>query len=384
MMNRKLILLAAGFIICVSVLQGQVMKSEKLFLKTGPETGQKPAVISDPAAPRIMIVSPILDDLYKFETSDPEIPVFGTVSDDAGIDFTVMNSEFLYLSDRGQFSQRLKLSPGENPVVVGAMDVDQNYTELKFTITYRPAGLTLAEKLSQESTYYALIIGINHYSDPDLSVLENPINDAQRLYDVLTANYTFDPENIHFLKDANREEIIIALDDLSRQVTPDDNLLIYYTGHGHYDEQANIGYWLPSNARRFTTADWIGNSQLVDFLKRIESKHTLLITDACFSGSIFKTKSAFSEAPLAVEKLYGLTSRKAMTSGTLTEVPDRSPFAKYLMDRLEENGDLYYSAEQLFSSMRIAVINNSDAIPQYGEIRNVGDEGGDFIFIRRQ
>jgi len=384
MMNRKLISFAAGFIICVSVLQGQVMKSEKLFLKTGPETGQKPAETSGPAAPRIEIISPILDDSYEFETSEAEIPLFGTVSDDAGIDFAVLNAELVFLSDRGQFSQRLKLSPGENLLVMGAMDVDKNYTELRFTITYTPAGLSLADKVGRESNFYALIIGINHYSDPDLSSLENPINDAQRLYDVLTANYTFDPENIHFLKDADREEIIIALDILSGKVTPDDNLLIYYTGHGHYDEQANIGYWLPSNARRFTTADWIGNSQLVDFLKRIESKHTLLITDACFSGSIFKTKSSFSDVAPAVEKLYDLPSRKAMTSGTLTEVPDRSPFARYLMDRLEENRELYYPAEQLFSSMRIAVINNSDAIPQYGEIRNVGDEGGDFIFIRRQ
>ena len=30
------------------------------------------------------------------------------------------------------------------------------------------------------------------------------------------------------------------------------------------------------------------------------------------------------------------------------------------------------------------VINNSDALPQYGEIGNVGDQGGDFIFIRKR
>jgi len=29
------------------------------------------------------------------------------------------------------------------------------------------------------------------------------------------------------------------------------------------------------------------------------------------------------------------------------------------------------------------VINNSDALPQYGEIQNVGDEGGDFIFLKK-
>jgi hypothetical protein len=31
-----------------------------------------------------------------------------------------------------------------------------------------------------------------------------------------------------------------------------------------------------------------------------------------------------------------------------------------------------------------AVINNSENIPQFGTIQNVGDEGGDFIFIKRK
>ena len=72
-----------------------------------------------------------------------------------------------------------------------------------------------------------------------------------------------------------------------------------------------------------------------------------------------------------------------MTSGTLTEVPDRSAFISFLVERLENNSEKYLSSEQLFSSFRIAVINNSDVIPQYGEIRNVGDQGGDFIFIKK-
>jgi len=69
-----------------------------------------------------------------------------------------------------------------------------------------------------------------------------------------------------------------------------------------------------------------------------------------------------------------------MTSGTLKEVPDRSAFARFLIERLENNTEKYLPSEQLFSSFRIAVINNSDVIPQYGEIRKVGDQGGDFIF----
>jgi hypothetical protein len=73
-----------------------------------------------------------------------------------------------------------------------------------------------------------------------------------------------------------------------------------------------------------------------------------------------------------------------MTSGTLTEVPDESAFIKYLLDRLLTNNDKFLSSEQLYSNFRMAVINNSNAVPQFGVIQEVGDEGGDFIFILRE
>ncbi len=186
------------------------------------------------------------------------------------------------------------------------------------------------------------------------------------------------------LRNTTRGDLIQALDDLAHQVSSMDNLLIFYAGHGWWDEGANIGYWLPADADSHVKTNWFRNSALVDYLKEIDSKHTLLITDACFGGSIFKTRAAFPSRTKAFEKLYELPSRKAMTSGTLTEVPDRSSFTKYLVERLNNNDETYLSSEQLFSSFRISVINNSDAIPQYGVIGNVGDQGGDFILIKKR
>ena len=247
-----------------------------------------------------------------------------------------------------------------------------------------PNEVTLADKIAKESVFYALIIGIDNYPDPAISSLDNPRKDAERLRNVLVSNYTFEPEHVQFLENARRTEIIYALDDLAKYVTKNDNLLIFYAGHGHFDEVSNIGYWLPSDARKISKADWFRNSTLADYLMEIKSRHTLLITDACFGGSIFKMRAAFSDASADLEILYSIPSRKAMTSGALTEVPDKSSFTAYLLDRLENNRSIYLSSEQLFSSFEKAVLNNSETVPQFGEIKNVGDEGGDFIFIRRQ
>ena len=158
--------------------------------------------------------------------------------------------------------------------------------------------------------------------------------------------------------------------------------MVFYAGHGWWDKDANIGYWLPSDADKTSKARWVRNSTVQDYLKEIKAKHMLLVTDACFSGSIFTARSfKIAETSIAIKKLYDLPSRKAMTSGSLTEVPDESIFVKYFIDRLNKNEEPFISAEQLFSSFRMAVINNSEVLPQYGVIKNVGDEGGDFIFI---
>jgi hypothetical protein len=176
-------------------------------------------------------------------------------------------------------------------------------------------------------------------------------------------------------------EIVDALDYFAKIVKSVDNFLIFYAGHGVWDATSKIGFWLPSDATKGSKLAWFRNSTLRDYLLEIKSKHTLLISDACFAGSIFKSRSAFMDANVAINMLNELPSRKAMTSGTLTEVPDESVFLKFMIDRLQNNLEKYLTSEQLFSKFRMAVINNSNIVPQFGVIQDVGDEGGDFIFI---
>jgi hypothetical protein len=230
---------------------------------------------------------------------------------------------------------------------------------------------------------YAVLIANEKYDDPKITDLSEPVKDAKALYGTLTKDYHFDPEYVTLLTNCTKSEIIGKLHQLRSEITPEDNLLIFYAGHGYWDEGMGVGYWLPRDAASENPADWIPNTDLTNYLGAIRTKHTLLVADACFSGGIFKTRSAFSES-YAIEMLYQLNSRKAITSGTLTEVPDKSAFFHYFNKGLKENTLPYLAAEELFSKMRIAVINNSENVPQFGTIQNVGDEGGDFIFIRRR
>jgi tetratricopeptide (TPR) repeat protein len=236
------------------------------------------------------------------------------------------------------------------------------------------------------SRYYALLIAVSNFgSNSGIKNLDYPLQDAERVQQLLTAHYTFEQRNVTLLANPNRATVIRTLDELSQRLTTEDNLLIFYAGHGFWDARIHQGFWLPSDARRDDRAEWLSNSTLRDYINGIRTKHTLVVADACFSGGMFKTRAAFEGAPRAIQELYKLPSRNAMTSGAMAEVPDKSVFVTYFLKRLLENRETHLSAETLFSSLRLAVINNSPnaQVPQYGEIREVGDEGGDFIFVRR-
>ncbi|MBY0433616.1 MAG: caspase family protein [Cyclobacteriaceae bacterium] len=239
---------------------------------------------------------------------------------------------------------------------------------------------------ANKPNYYALLIGVEkyQYANAGLSNLNQPVKDAAAFKQVLETDYNFPAQNVSFLRNPTRDQIISAFEEMARKITPKDNLLIFYAGHGIWDERLKVGYWLPSDAKTDNKANWIANSTVRDYISGIQSKHTLLVTDACFSGSIFKTREVVSEMnEYAVAKIYQLPSRKAMTSGTLTTVPDQSKFMEYLLKRLRDNTSQYFTARQLFFSVETAVMNNTNTVPQFGVIQETGDEGGDFIFLRK-
>jgi hypothetical protein len=232
--------------------------------------------------------------------------------------------------------------------------------------------------------YFALIIGVSEYkfSNQSLVDLDKPVKDAEALVQTLK-KYHFEQERITFLRNPTRSDIIETLEVLSGKIKDTDNLLIFYAGHGFWDEKLLVGYWLPSDAQHDKKSTWLSNSNLKDYVAGIKSKHTLLITDACFGGSIFKSREVAALSDYGVAKIYRLASRKAMTSGNLKTVPDQSKFFEYLNKRLVENDAKYLSSRELFNSLYNAVINNTNTVPQYGVIQDTGDEGGDFIFIQK-
>ena len=354
------------------------------FIKISYLKSQKNEV-ADITPPKIIIETPKFNRGVKIEEPNKQILIKGKVFDNSGVYAVTINDEEVNLDSFGIFEKNVKLAYGENAIEIKATDLKNNVAIETIKIQRQETAIDdqkiIYDAISEIGKYYALLIGNNTYDDPSIVSLNEPVSDANKLYDVLSSKYNFEKQNIVKLENAKYVQIIEALDYLNDKMTQKDNLIVFFAGHGHWDEKKNFGYWLPTDAKKNSTAYWIANSRISDYMNGIKSKHTLLISDACFSGSIFKTRSAFVGALPAINKLYELPSKKAMTSGNLKEVPDKSVFMKFLLQRLTDNNEKYLSSDVLFGSFRQAVLNNSPTEPQYGVIQNAGDEGGEFIFI---
>lgn len=237
--------------------------------------------------------------------------------------------------------------------------------------------------------YYALIIGIDNYKGifPPLS---NAVSDAKAIEKMLT-KYKFDVFHPLYNEQATREKIIGEFEWLVANVKEQDNVFIYYSGHGEYKQELNKGFWVPVDAEAASTSKYVSNNDIQTFLTGIKSKHTLLVSDACFSGDIFRGNTIsvpFEESEKYYKEVHGLVSRQAMTSGGIEPVMDggkdgHSIFAYYFLKTLNENASKYFDASQLYNKIKIPVINNSEQSPKLAPVKGSGDEGGQFIFIKK-
>ena len=231
--------------------------------------------------------------------------------------------------------------------------------------------------------YYALVIGSNNYKH--LPKLATALGDAKAIAAVLQKSYGY---KVKVLTDASRSDILDALDEYREKLTDDDNLLIYYAGHGWLDEASEQGYWLPVDAKPNRRTNWVSNSDLTVTLKALNAKHVMVVADSCYSGTLVRGAKIQDNSPDYIRRMSEKRARLVITSGGLEPVADKgdsghSPFASVFLDVLKGN-DGILDGTQLFNKMRRPVMLKADQTPEYADVRKAGHEGGDFLFVRRR
>ena len=247
-------------------------------------------------------------------------------------------------------------------------------------------------KAASWGNYYALIIGINDYAK--WPRLQTAVKDATVIRDTLITNYGFDPQNVILRtdKEASRIRITGDLRYLALSMSQNDNLLVYYAGHGQLDDFTGDGYWVPAEGALKDPATWVANSYIKAVLssEKLQAKNVVVIADSCYSGSMLRGGPSLMslEDQRYKEKLVqksALRSRQVISSGGVEPVADggadgHSLFAYYLITALRNNDREVIDLENLFHT-RVweKVTQIGDQRPNVGRLKTPMDQDGQFV-----
>lgn len=223
---------------------------------------------------------------------------------------------------------------------------------------------------------YLFLIGINKYLNQD--DLSSCINDCNDFKDLLLDKFEFESTHVYELYDENatNKKIQDALRGYIKQLNVDDNLIIYYSGHGEYDDISNTGFWVTYESNDYT--DFINNQTIVNYLNNIKCKHVFLISDSCFSNSLL-LNGTFKKTVEYFEK----QSRWALTSA-YNEAKDSDPnsntlFCEKILEYLE-NAEKDFRATELIEFVKSSFEINQFQSPQGAPLQITSHKGGEFIF----
>ncbi|HQZ31500.1 MAG TPA: caspase family protein [Arenimonas sp.] len=364
------------------------------------------------AAPMLEIIDPVFvatrggRNTAVYRGGPGKRQVVGRVTSPQLVSAITVNGQPAPLNASGGFSAQVDVPAGGAQVNVAATDRKGARAELAFTLLPQaasaasaattPAGDGSLPRDVKLGRYFAVVIGNNSYRDPAYPALKSAANDANAVAALLKSRYGYQTT---LVLNGGRLEMLTALNEVREKLKPEDNLLIYYAGHGELDARGQ-GYWVPSDGAAGAEKTWISNAAVSEILDTMPARHVLVVADSCYSGTMTRASApTFDAASMAPEKWAGWVkamaagrSRTALTSGGVQPVPDtgtgrHSYFARAFLNVLQDNNRLL-EAQRLFrevsTSLALGAMDSPvPQVPEYSPIRFAGHESGEFFFMPR-
>lgn len=330
----------------------------------------------------------------------PEIDIEGAVNWSAPVKAVLVDGKMALLRPDNTFHYSAMLKPGVNTFEVVALTADGRTHEKLLELVFEGD----KKALEGDGTRYAVIIANQNYdrAKSGFDALATPFADADAVASLLTTKYGFRTEAklpdgsavALVLKDATRRDIETTLYKIGLVVGEKDTVLIYYAGHGIYEEKTTIAFWVPSDAEAGVPISYLSASTIAEAVQRMQAGKVVVISDSCFSGALLRgagTEQKIDDAnrERALLALSQRRTRILISSGNNEPVADsggkgHSVFAQALITGLEDMPHGSFSARELFDGYLLPlVVANADQEPQYRPIERSGHEGGDVVFVRR-
>ena len=346
----------------------------------------------DTIGPTIRILTPAVDSQrsakVKPHVTTETIRITGTVTDPSGIYEVKVNGTEVPVSE-GRFATTVQLVHGDNLIYVEAIDTLQNFSTKEFTVV---CDTLLFEKQGKD---YALLFAVE--SHDHWNNLHNLLFDTQAVQTALQEIYGF---QVELIRDPTQVDILRALRKYAQKdYTAEDQLFIFFTGHGYFNTTYNMGYLvardtkMPENDSEMIS--YLPHSEFRDIIDQIHCKHIFLVLNTCHIGAFDQRIRIDSESEDAskslsqadIEQKLKYTTRLYLTSGAKEQVSNgisghrhNALFVRALLKALRSEGgiDNLLTIEEILTYFE-NLDNPKPCSDEFG--RN--EHGSDFLFITK-
>lgn len=235
---------------------------------------------------------------------------------------------------------------------------------------------------------YVLLFATNQYDNwPNLV---NPIDDAQSVAKILKEKYGFETE---IVVNPSKDDVFNKLRDYSeKKFKPQDQLMIFFAGHGYFDDTFGEGFVVAKNSLKNDRpkTSFISHSRLRGVVQNIPTEHILLVMDVCFGGTfdpVIASSRGLDKVQTAdveyLRRKLSQRTRKYITSGGKEYVSDgipgkHSPFTYKLLQALADGG-----SDGILTLSRIKTyVEKLKPEPRLGSFGDDKPES-DFVFVNK-
>jgi len=238
---------------------------------------------------------------------------------------------------------------------------DTRWDEMLRELTYQSKEAARSRLAAGTPDRWAVLVGVEEYSDSKVNSLNYSVDDIEKLREVLIKHAGYKPENIKMLKngEATAANVRSTLGTwLPRQVSDEDMVLIYFSGHGGAEpsirgdvKDGTEKYMMLCDSKAddmYGTA--IPMSELARIFGRIRADKLLFAMDSCYSGATGKgvMREGMKAIGLSDDYLNSLTGSSGtvvLTASRASEVSMESKklsmglFTHFLCEALSGSGD---------------------------------------------
>ena len=282
--------------------------------------------------------------------------------------------------------KKYPLIPLENPFLLknGESDIDE-----RRKVDPGASGSSGNEVVEGQRVTRALLFATNVYDS--YSDLINPVVDASSLSAEFVNNYKV---IVELVENPTLNETVKKIREYAKmKYTPQDQLFIFFAGHGTYDRIFKEGYVISKDSKSSdeTKTSYLSHSNLRTMINNIPCDHVFLVMDVCFGGTFdpliagsHRGAGMYEEISTEdfIERKSKYKTRLYLTSGGNEYVPDgrpghHSPFMRKFLEALRNYGGLdgIVTVNEI-----LPYIEKVEPQPRYGEFGD-NEPGSDFLLV---